>query len=230
MRKYIHFSLSLLLVIFSHQMAAFSHNSKLNFIEKHLPAIATFWFGSMTAEALSLAFTPINYALYGNNAISQSSTKIIYDLIKSINQQPDVDIKAARSLWTSLGANAFSHGTTLFINPNIFSTPDFTMTKSLKTEIISSVLAINTHYDRKVFIATILIPVIVWGITHCINKMIQLCNTSESYVVVKATKIMKLLNNSFYAKSLASLSIIAGYMLYQKQLIAKMADNLLINQ
>jgi hypothetical protein len=232
MKKHILRNISLILLIASNHIVAMS-DSKPTFIEKWMPTIyAATWAGTIAAEALSLAFTPINHALYGNNNISKSSTKIIRNLIESVKLQSPFNIKAARSLWTSLGENVFSHQKTLFINPNVFNQPNFTMTDSLKKEIIAGAVAINNNYDTKVLTATIAVPLAVWTAAYCAHTMMQKLNKSEyhSSWTKKITKLTKQCKKSFYIKAGISLGALAGYILYQRHLIANITKTLLADQ
>jgi hypothetical protein len=232
MKKHILPYISLILLIASNHIVAMS-DSKATFIKKWMPTIYTAtWAGTIAAEALSLAFIPINHALYGNNTISKSSIKIIRNLIDSVQLQGPLNIKAARSLWTSLGENVFSHQKTLFVNPNVFNQPNFTMTDNLKKEIISAAVAINNNYDTKILTATIAIPLAVWTAALFAHKMMQKLNTSEyqSSWIKKIAKLTKKCKKSFYIKAGVSLGVLVGYILYQRHLIAGITKTLLAGQ
>jgi hypothetical protein len=77
--------------------------TKSNTTEKWLSRVyAAIWAGTAITETLSLAFAPMNYLLYGNNPASETSKKIIFDVINTTKLSPPFSIKESRSFWTSL--------------------------------------------------------------------------------------------------------------------------------
>lgn len=231
MKKQFLATLSIALLVLCNPITAVNEdNQKQTIIEKWLPTVYTAaWIGTIATEALALAFAPIHHILYGNNAASESSAKIIHNVIESVKLQQPLDIKNSRSLWTSLGENVFSHQSTLFVNPNAFSQPNLIISDSLKTEIVSATVAMNNNYDTKILTASIAIPLAVWAAVHYANKLLQKLNSSEdqSDWIKKAITIAEQCKKSFYIKTGVSLSILAGYMLYQKHLIANITHALL---
>jgi hypothetical protein len=231
MKKQFLVTLSITLLVLCNPIISVDEdNTKQNVLEKWLPTVYTAaWASTVATEALCLAFAPIHYAFYGNKPISAISAKIIHDVIDSVKLQKPLAIKQSRSLWTSLGENAFSHQDTLFINPNAFSQPNFVMTDSLKQEIVSATVAMNNSYDTKILAASIVVPLAVWAAAHYANKLMQKLNTSKNQPswVKKATEIAEQCKKSFYIKTGISLGIVAAYILYQKHLITNMAQALL---
>lgn len=204
--------------------------TKSNTTEKWLSRVyAAIWAGTAITETLSLAFAPINCLLYGNTPASETSKKIVFDVINATKLSHPLDIKASRSFWTSLGENAFSHQGTLFINPTIFNDPNFAMSDSLKKEIVSATVAMNNNYDSKILGASIVVPVAVWATLYCADKLLKKLNTpQQSPWIQKASELVDRYKKSFYFKAGTSLAIIAAYILYQKSLITS-ATNILLS-
>ncbi|HSC24931.1 MAG TPA: hypothetical protein VLB80_01780 [Candidatus Babeliales bacterium] len=198
------------------------------FIEKWLPTVyKVAWMGMVATEAISFMFPSIHYALYGTNNVAINTKKIIFDSLSSVGLQQPLDIRESRSLWTSLGENAFSHRGTFFINPKAFNQND--LSPSLKKDIVSAAVAMNYNYDARILGASIIIPLTVWTIAHYANVLIQKINQSNntSWLTKKIVELDEHYKKSFFIKTGVSLGIISAYILYQKHLIANIANMLI---
>ena len=213
-------------------------------LEQYLPTIvAPLWIGSVCIESLCALFPSISMSLYG-----KPSTATIQNIHKTYT------VKSARDFWSMIAGPVFSNHTTLYYDSAVCHTIyPFFVTKNYNTiidspyyhkedlqtiiashpEIIknffSAELMIKHHYDAKILIASILVPIIVWTGTYGLDHIMKKINISENVTLKKASQGVEKLHQSFMMKTAVTASILALFIGYQRYFINSMTHQIINN-
>lgn len=204
-------------------------NSQGSYFEKYAP---TLWLGGIMIEAINRLSPSFQENFYGNCIVTRTTKKIINEFLESQDLFPIENMKTSHLLWKHTAGNVFSNHKTLFIsNETQRQIRSGIINDSLKKELLTAALCIHKDYDGKILAASLLIPMGIWMTAYGMHKFLNyLKETNNSDFVDKIAKKSEQFKNSFYVKSSISLALLAAFIFFQKQDIARSVEALLNNK
>lgn len=176
------------------------------------------WGCSAVLELLTLASREVRHVVYGNSEISDLAEKNLYAAIDNLGLSKPTDIKRSHSLWPMMAGTIYSNHESLFLSKEIADQLDkgSSLNDQAKHELMTALLMINSHFDRKIVAAYLAVPIIIWIVCHGIKALIEKNKLDKDSLLGTLSTIATTQNKAFF-----SALLIGAFSMYQRHSISK---------